>query len=332
MYRILRIFFIFVILFTVQGNAYARKIHPPLNPLPSREGNIHTINDVYVIHLIVDGTNYETMQRAIRAGKLPTVKETFIDNGAQFMSAISTFPSTSTSAYQSFITGLLPGHAGIPHLQRFDRQQEEFIDYLSASGYLKLGDDVINLDALQNPSVANLDATNTIFELLHGYPTLALYTTARRGAAESIPKRIPIRGLWAAGVSHDYLQIDQLAFNKLLKQYGGKLDKIPRYSLVGLYSSDVCGHHEGADSDAVITALIQFDYFLRDFLKLLEEQGIRDRTYIIVSADHGMHDTGNLFLFREALIERNIAVSSRNPRMKNYNVVPAERGISSTHV
>ena len=307
-------------------------------PLPAtagkltKEGRLHPINDVYVIHLIVDGTNYKTMQRTIRTGELPTVKETFVNGGAVFTNAISTFPSTSTSAYQSFITGLLPGHAGIPHLQRFDRQHEEFIDYLSASGYLKLGDDIINLNALQNPSSVNLDATNTLFELLNGYPTLALYTTARRGAAESVPKRIPVRGLWAAGVSHDYLRIDQLAFNKLFKQYGGKLDTIPRYSLVGLYSSDVCGHHEGADSDAVITALIQFDYFLRDFLKLLDEQGIRDKTYIIVSADHGMHDTGSLFLFREALIERNVAVSSRDPRVKNYNVVPAERGISSTHV
>jgi len=77
---------------------------------------------------------------------------------------------------------------------------------------------------------------------------------------------------------------------------------------------------------------VQFDYFLSDFLKLLEEQGIRDKTYIIVSADHGMHDTGNLFRFRNALIDKDVAVKPRDPRMKNYNVVPADRGISSTHV
>jgi len=290
------------------------------------------INDVYVIHLILDGTNYNTMQRAIRMGKLPTVKATFIDGGAVFTNAISTFPSTSTSAYQSFITGLLPGHSGIPHLQRFDRQNEEFIDYLSVKGYLKLNDDFINLNAVQNPNVANLDATDTIFELLNGYPTLALYTTARRGAAESVPKRIPVRGLWAAGVSKDFLRIDQLAYDKLFKKYGRKLEDIPRYSLVGLYSSDDAGHHNGAHSDAVITALQQFDYFLKDFLELLEKQGIRDKTYIIVSADHGMHDTGKLFRFREALIEKNVAVKSRDPRWKDYNVVPADRGISSTHV
>lgn len=333
MYRILRVFSFLLplILIGVQALGDNSNLYLP-HPLLTKEGRLHPINDVYVIHLIVDGANYETMQRAIRTGKLPTLKETFIDKGAQFTSAISTFPSTSTSAYQSFITGLLPGHAGIPHLQRFDRQREEFIDYLSAKGYLKLNDDFINLKALQNPVTANLDATNTIFELLHGYPTLALYTTARRGAAESVPKRIPVRGLWAAGVSYDFLRIDQLAFNKLFKRYGGKLQNVPRYSLVGLYSVDVAGHYHGADSDAVRTALEQFDYFLRDFLALLERQGIHDKTYIIVSADHGMHNTGNVFRFRDALIEKNIAVKPRNPQKKNYNVVPADRGISSTHI
>jgi arylsulfatase A-like enzyme len=335
---IFRIFLV-VVMLVFAFNATATAASPSPSPLPRHTTGGHargegrkTINDVYVIHLVVDGTNYETMWRAIREGKLPTIKEVLVDNGAVFTSAISTFPSTSTSAYQSFITGLLPGHAGIPHLQRFDRQHEEFIDYLSPKGYLKLSDDFINLDALQNPATANLDATNTIFELLDGYPTLSLYTTSRRGASESVPENIPVRGLWAAGVSHDYLHIDQLAYDKLLKKYGGKLEDVPRYTLVGLYSSDVSGHHYGADNAEVVTVLTQFDYFLRDFVELLEKQGIRDKTYIIVSADHGMHDTGSVFLFRKALIDKGLAVKPRNPKIKDYNIVPADRGISSTHV
>jgi hypothetical protein len=315
MARILRTFLVVCIVFTAATASAKAKI-----------------NDVYVIHLIIDGTNYNTMMKAVVDGKVHTLERTFFNEGAVFTKAISTFPSTSTSAYQSFITGLLPGHAGIPHLQRFDRQKLKFIDYLSLGGHNKINGDLINLDALQDPALADLDVPTTIFELLEGYPTLALYTSIRKGASIKKPAHVPLRAAWEAFVTGDIPMVDVLAFYELEHLYGGPVERIPRYALVGLYSSDISGHKYGAASAEVDDILVQFDYFLHDFLELLEKQGIRDKTYIIVSADHGMHDTGNLFRFREKAIDLGLAVKPKNPRIKDYNIAIADRGVSSTHV
>ncbi len=301
-------------------------------PALAQDASPTPINDVYVIHLVIDGTNYETLQRVIDKGKMPTLKKTFIDNGAVFTKAMSTFPSTSTCAYQSFATGLLPGHAGIPHLQRFDRQREEYIDYLSLGNHTTINGDLINLKALLNSRHADLDTPSIIFELLAGHPTASMYTTIRRGTTIREPEHIPLHAAWSTYVSENYSMIDVLAYDKLINLYGGPLEKIPRYALVGLYSSDVAGHHLGTAATMVEDVLIQFDYFLRDFLDLLDRQGIRDKTYIIVSPDHGMHDTHNLFLFRNEMLERGIAVKPKNPRRNDFNVYAATRGVSSTHL
>lgn len=315
MVRVLRIFLVIGIFF-----------------LPSLVHAKAKINDVYAIHLIIDGTNYNTMMKAVVDGKMPALERAFFNQGAVFTKAISTFPSTSTSAYQSFITGLLPGHSGIPHLQRFDRQKLKIIDYLSLGGHGKINGDLLNLNALQDPAVADLDPPTTIFELLEGYPTLALYTSIRKGASIKRPEHVPLRAAWEAFVTGDVPMVDVLAFHELMKLYGGPVERIPRYALVGLYSSDISGHKYGTASPEVDDILIQFDYFLHDFLELLESQGIRDKTYIIISADHGMHDTGNLFRFREKAIDFGFAVKPKNPRIKDYNLYVADRGVSSTHV
>lgn len=298
----------------------------------ARSSPAQEINDVYVIHFILDGTNYNAMLRAVSEGKMPTVHQLFFKKGAVFTQAISTFPSTSTCAYQSFISGLLPGHAGIPHLQRFDRQKEKFIDYLSASGHSKINGDLINLNALQNPNVVNLDIPTTIFELLEDHPTMSLYTSIRRGATIALPQRIPLHALWSTYVTEQINNVDSLAYEKIMEIYDQSLPRIPRYALVGLYSSDISGHFFGAHSDEVQEILVQFDFFMRDFLQLLNEKGIGEKTYFIISADHGMHNTENLFRFKEAVGEVGFKVKTKNPRQGDYNLVAADRGVSSTHV
>lgn len=291
------------------------------------------INDVYVIHFIIDGTNKKTFDAALEGGKLPTIQELFVENGAVFTHGLSNFPSTSTSVYQSYTSGLLPGHAGIPHLERFDRQREKVIGYLTAGGQEMVNTDFINLTALiSSPDVTTLSETTTIFELLEGHPTAGIYTSFHRGAAIAHPDKAPVRALWSAYVAENDEDIDALAFRRMLKLFKKPLDKIPRYTLVGLYSSDSAGHRYGPESKKISDILVQFDLFLKDFLKLLGDRGIADRTYIIVSADHGMHATGHLFELQEALRSKGVFVKPPNPRSRNYSLYAANRGVVSSHI
>ncbi|MFA4873993.1 MAG: alkaline phosphatase family protein [bacterium] len=295
-------------------------------------GHMAKINDVYVIHLILDGTNLDAFDKAMAEGRMPTIKKRFVDNGASFSLATSVFPSTSTCAYQAFTTGLLPGHAGIPHLERFDREHEKVVGYLTTSGFKMLNTDLINLRALTNPDVVQIEPPTTMFELLQGYPTAAIYSSFSRGASERHPKIAPIAALWSTYVTDRQENVDVLALKRVKALFEKRPSRIPRYTLVGLYSSDIMGHKHGPQSPEVADVLHQFDLFMREFLALLEKQGIVDKTYIIVSADHGMHDTGKLFYFQEELEKAGIHVKPHSPKDRDYTLYAANRGVISSHI
>jgi arylsulfatase A-like enzyme len=297
--------------------------------IPYAEGAA-AINDVYVIHFIIDGTNRSFFNEVLDSGKLPTIRKLFVEEGTVFTNALANFPSTSTTIYQSYTSGLLPGFSGIPHLERFDRKNQRVIGYLTAGGYLKINDDFINIRALLNPGVVELNPPATVFELLEGYPTYSLYSSFRRGAQEFFPKRIPSHALWSAYVENSGEKIDQLVFKKIFEKFRG--GNPPRYTLAGLYSTDFLGHEYGAHSEWVMNALIQFDLFLKEFWALLEEKGLAEKTYIIVSADHGMHNMNRRFMLQEPLRGAGIFVKPDNPRIKDYTIYIADRGVSSTHI
>lgn len=290
------------------------------------------IKDVYVVHFVVDGTNLKAFEKALDEGRMPTVKERLVDGGASFAIGLSAFPSTSTSVYQAYSTGLWPGHAGIPHLERFDRERLKVIGYLTPGGFDLINTDFINLRALTNPDVARLQPPSTIFELLDGWPTAVIYSSFSRGATERHPKVAPIAALWSTYVSETKENVDALAYDKVFDAFRRDPDEIPRYTLVGLYSSDIMGHSYGPMSDDVQEVLMQFDVFLRDFLKLLESRGIAERTYIIVTSDHGMHVTGKLFKFRDALRERGWLLKSSPPPNRGYAIYSGNRGVASSHL
>jgi len=290
-----------------------------------------SIEDVYVIHFIIDGVNLETFNQALAGGRLPNIRRMFFEEGAVFKSGLSLFPSTSSTVYQSYATGLWPGHAGIPHIQRFDRNRLKLVDYLTVSDYDTINSDQINLRTLMNPKIADLNTPSNIFELLSGHPTAAVYSPFNKGAAKIAPS-VPLRAFWAAYISGDEARVDQLAFAEINKLYGDNLEDIPRYSLVGLYSSDINGHRYGPASKEVFEILTQFDLYLAEFEKLLAKRGIHEKTYIVVSADHGMHSTGKLFRLRKALEAKGIHVKPNNPKDKGYTLVAADRGVSSTHL
>ncbi len=290
------------------------------------------INDVYVIHFVVDGTNLKAFEKALDEGRMPNVKRHFVDGGARFEKGLSAFPSTSTSVYQSYATGLWPGHAGIPHLERMDRETERVVGYMTPGGYDMIDSDLINLRALTNPDVVRLTPPTTIFELLEGWPSASIYSSFSRGATVRYPKIAPVAALWSGYVSEIKSDVDSLAMRRVMQLFGGEFEEIPRYTLVGLYSSDMMGHAFGPMSDDVQEVLVQFDVFMRDFLELLEKRGIAEKTYVIVTADHGMHDTGKLFKFRKAMVEHGWRLKSSPAPRADFSIYTANRGVVSSHL
>ena len=297
-------------------------------PVQTRE--LPRISDVYVVHFVVDGTNRRIFEKTLAEGKLPNTQRIMVERGASFTHALSSFPTTSTSVYQSYVSGLLPGRSGIPHLERFDRDAEIAIGYLTAGGPRLMNADFFNLKALYNPSISEMAPPSTIFELLRGHPTAAIYSSVHRGASHAHPEKAPVHALWSTYVSNSPEKVDILAFRELLRLF--RREAPPRYTLAGLYSADILGHLHGPQSAEVADALVQFDRFLGEFFSLLDERKIADRTYIIVSADHGMHASGELFELQKNLEEAGVVVFSDGPRKKGFTLYAASRGVASSHI
>lgn len=290
------------------------------------------INDVYAILFIMDGLNYDTFARAMEKGSAPNIKKYFIDEGAHFTRALTIFPSASSTAYQSFISGLFPGYAGIPYLGWFDRARGKPVCYFTPSGHRHLDHDFLNLKALLDPAETRLYPPSTIFDHLKGHETAAIYSSYNAGAKYRKPKN-PVPAMWAVFGSAREEMLDRYAFKEVVNLFRKPLSQIPRFTFVGLYSFDSLGHHFGADSAIIEYNLEQFDNFLAKFIALLKERGLFDKTYIILAADHGMHDTPkSKFNLKEFVGKTGLTLYPGHPRKADDDVYVSSRGISSAHI
>jgi predicted AlkP superfamily pyrophosphatase or phosphodiesterase len=259
----------------------------------------------------------------IKAGKLPVLEEYFWNDGAHAKAAITTFPSASAPAYQSFITGLLAGRSGISYLQWYDRVKEEEIDYLGM-GFLRISNDMWNWHATGNPPI-------TLFEKLEGHPTAAIYSEIFRGASYQEPK-IPFGALSDTFITNREDRLDIRAMDRVDRLCRLDISQIPRFMLVGLYSADVLQHLDGTASEDAGLALRQFDIYLGQLIDMLKNKGIYDKTYIIVAADHGMHDIEHSVDLDPLFKKAGLHAKHTTLKKEKSDLYFSERGVASAHI
>lgn len=278
-------------------------------------------HDVYVVHFVLDGLRTDVLNRFVAEGELPNLKEYFVDRGAIFSKTLTTFPSVSSPGYIAFATGLGAGNSGIFFLEWFDRTRGIPVGYLTLKGVNRVNTDLLNRIALMDPKETKLYPPMTLFEKLAPMPTAAVYTPFRRGASLGYPQKIPFAGIVNSLLTRDGLELDRLAMQNVYHAFSMPLSKVPRYTLVGLYGIDYYAHEEGLSSRDVLAALKQFDLAFKKFLDQLARRGLRDKTYIILSSDHGMHPTGKVFALGDILWRAGV---------RDKSVYAGNRGVSST--
>ncbi|MDO8493775.1 MAG: alkaline phosphatase family protein, partial [Deltaproteobacteria bacterium] len=162
---------------------------------------LYALNDVYVIHFVLDGARYDVLHKYVENGSLPNLKKHFLENGVVFDQALTTFPTVSSSGYASYITGLSAGNSGIFFLEWFDRESQKPIGYLTNSGAKRINDDMTNQP--------------TLFERLSASPTAAVYTPYNRGAKIITPAKLPFRGIWNGLVAKNGAALNHLAMEEV---------------------------------------------------------------------------------------------------------------------
>ena len=288
------------------------------------------INDVYVVLFILDGTPRAFLNKLVENGDMPTLKKYFYDGGARFENVVTTFPSASAPAYQAFITGLFAGHSGITYLQWFDRELKQEVDYLGLD-FMRVNGDMWNYYAMTDPDVEGIDHPVTIFDKLHGQSSATVYSEISRGAKSTSPI-LPVAAMWSAFVTGRYEMLDERAMNRVERLFRQPEGLLPRFTLVGLYGSDVSQHAEGTAGENTKFVLQEFDERLARFIDQLKDRNLFDKTYIIVVADHGMHDVHDEVDVAPLLKKAGFKIKHTSLKKEEADIFLSERGVSSAHL
>lgn len=282
----------------------------------------------YVIHLLFDGIGKDVFDEALAQGLMPTVQRELVDKGANFSQAMTSFPTVSSNNYQSVMTGLFPGSSGIPHLVRYSRERDKFVDYLTVRGATHMNGDFVSVTALKSGSPLE-DQSAAVFELLRdaGLPSASVYSSFSLGS-NRYPRRLPLGAAFSAFVLHHPSGVNNSVYRKVSKLFQQAPEKLPRYTFAAIPATDLATHHHGVGAPQVQKLLKKFDHFFADLLQTLEQRGIREQTTFILSADHGAHNTGKYFELKKLLEQYGVAVKNSSPQQHMAQLALDTRGVS----
>lgn len=218
-----------------------------------------------------DGMDRARMRALLAAGKLPNIERRFVRGGVSVEQAICGLPALTYPSTVSLFTGRLPGHHGIPGNQWFDRRTMKWIDYITAPHYLSVNQD------FHDP---------TIYEMIPDHLTVNVFCPTNRGATVSYVNMVSTDLGWGGGF---YEQVDQFVGGSL--EFVGPLaQRTKRWpSLITFYfpGLDQIGHDHGSDSAAYESALINVDAQIGRVCDSLEQDGLLNRSYLVLATDHG---------------------------------------------
>jgi len=248
---------------------------------------------------VVDGLGPALLDRAIAAGRAPTI-DWLAGQGRRTDLCVSSFPSLTPVCLSALITGEHPAGSGIPSMSWYDREQRRMVEYGSsfaatlAEGTRQMVDDVlVNLNLLHLSPRAT-----TVFEALEdaGLETAAINTLVCRGRV-----RHPITRPAARGLARRIGLVDAV--------YGPR-----RYFLGDLFYSDVTGapHNFGAGVDRhggrVARWLVTRDGFDMLFFYQYETDAAQhragDAVAAVETADRGLAMMVDAAGGREAFLDR----------------------------
>jgi predicted AlkP superfamily pyrophosphatase or phosphodiesterase len=239
----------------------------------------------HVIIVMLDGCRPDILRRA----KAP-VLHALAAAGTTYLRAETVYPSQTRVAFVSLPTGAYPGSHGI-----VGGNDVKDADWKTVA----MGDD--------DPIAAqSLVARPTIFEAATTGGLTSLYAAMKgyelvgaRGATWTIngkktldPAALKVRyEPFAEGSADLAAGYKQLLSRQLLDQTLAVLrEHRPNLVIVNLGSADYAAHSFGPESPRYLQTLEFLDGLIGELLKATDELGIRDRTAVVVSADHGFSD------------------------------------------
>jgi phosphonoacetate hydrolase len=248
----------------------------------------------YAFILLFDGLNSNELVHLYESGEvsLPAF-QSILDGALIFRNGATVgFPSVSVPGHLTVGTGMLNGHHRFIGNGFYYRSEKQVLSpgNILAQADRYLADPQLALDLfdfIMNP------AGETLFEAAHrhfgdGVFTASVNELTLRGADHSL---IDMASAFAGmGGRSDYYDLaDQVAIPQvlgLLDEHAGTEGKMLFF--LSFYGTDDAGESGGPHGAALRQKLVTLDLYMGKLLERLDALGIRDRSLIVLTADHGM--------------------------------------------
>jgi hypothetical protein len=252
----------------------------------------------YVLGLLWDGANCNSLLHLASTGELPAVARLLERGCALSGGAVAEFPSNTLCNHTAALTGVGPGRHGIVNNYYWDREEQRQI-LANESGTWHLATDLIR------------GGVRTLFEMVGGDRTACVNEPVDRGAAYSTFALIRDAGHSDGAKSmgsmlpdpaddpcatHEYAlndkdyrwssQVDGIGLTQMLDLWAAP-SEAPRLTWWNTTLTDTGHHNGGPHSDKAHASLRDADRRLGLFLDRLDALGVYDDTVILLTADHG---------------------------------------------
>lgn len=222
--------------------------------------------------LFCDGLSAEAFQRLLAEGALPNIRREIVDRGLSFDTAVASVPSETYPNLGALLTGLFPGHHGIPANIWLDRRlhlaesHTNIFRILSASDFLK-------------PDV------RTLYERLPA-DSVAVTTPIARGATVDVKN---VLALTASYARWDWEFLDRKTLDDIGDAYMGTLDvgRLPPLAWAHLLGPDEVAHADGPGSPEFREALENIDRSFGRLVRRLKRRGAYEKVLFVLLGDHG---------------------------------------------
>jgi arylsulfatase A-like enzyme len=228
--------------------------------------------EVSVCVLFCDGLSKEAFDRLLAEDDLPNIRREIASRALVVDNAVASVPSETFPNLAAMLTGLLPGHHGIPANVWLDRR-------------LRVREAHTNIFRVYAASDFLSTQARTLYERLPA-DTVAVTAPIARGATVHVKNTVAVMASYAR---YDWPFLDRKTLDDMGDAYAGAASsgRLPPLVWGHLLGPDEVAHAEGPASAGFRETLASVDRAFGRLVRRLRRLRIDDRILFVLVGDHG---------------------------------------------
>ena len=254
----------------------------------------------HLVVFLLDGCNANLLADAVASGEAPNIAALAAGGTTFGHGVFASLPTATLANHTTALTGAHPGHSGVINHAWYDRGRDTEVDLLSF-------EQMFHSSSHVDPSIETLFSavarsrpgayTSASFEFCDTGASFSTFALVRDGVTADLPDLDDVTHLTddpsLRSDQYDFMStVDHLSVAHTIdawRQVDG--NPLPTLSWCSLSLTDEAAHEVGPHRPAAWAAVRDSDARVGDVIAAIDAAGVRDRTAVVVLADHGMEQS-----------------------------------------